>query len=59
MCGVVNHLLNVCKSAICKMEYWQVQLIEEFVAREDEGMNNVSYENEKKLVGVTLYFYMG
>ena len=47
MCAVANHLLNVCKSAICKIEYWQFQLIEELVAREDEDMNNILYEREK------------
>ena len=27
--GIASHLLNVCKSAICKTEYLQVQLIEQ------------------------------
>ena len=33
-CGVANQLLNVCKSAICKTEYLQVQLIKQVVATE-------------------------
>ena len=33
-CALASHLLNVCKSAICKMEYLEVQIIEHVVARD-------------------------
>ena len=46
-CGVANHLINVCKSAICKMEYLQVQLIEHAVAREGEDIDKIFWESVK------------
>ena len=46
-CGVANHLLNVCKSNLCKMKYLQVHLNEQVVAREDEDFDNNLWEGEK------------
>ena len=46
-CGVANHLLNVCKSAICKTEHLQVQLIEQVFARKGEDMR--FYVKEKNI----------
>ena len=46
-CGVANHLLNVCKSAICKTEYLQVQLIEQVFARKGEDIDKILWEREK------------
>ena len=40
-CGVAGHLLNVCKSATCKTEYLQVQLIEHVFVREGEDADKV------------------
>ena len=45
-CGVGNHLLNVCKSAICKTEYLQVQLIKQVFAREGEDIDKILLESE-------------
>ena len=46
-CGVASHLLNVCKSATCKTEYLQVQLIEHVLVREGEDADKVLWEREK------------
>ena len=46
-CGVAGHLLNVCKSATCKTEYLQVQLIEHVLVREGEDADKVLWETEK------------
>ena len=46
-CGVAKHLLNVCKSAICKTEYLQVQLIEQVFARKGEDIDKILWEREK------------
>ena len=46
-CGVANHLLSVCKPAIFKMEYVQVQLIELVVAIEGEDIDKILWEKEK------------
>ena len=46
-CGVAKHLLNVCKSAICKTEYLQVQLIEHIFARKGEDIDKILWEREK------------
>ena len=46
-CGVANHLLNVCKTAIYKTEYLQVQLIQQVFARKDEDIDNIFQEREK------------
>ena len=46
-CGVANHLLNVCKTAIYKTEYLQVQLIQQAFARKDEDIDNILQEREK------------
>ena len=40
-CGVANHLLNVCKSAICKMEFEQV------FPRKGENIDRILWEREK------------
>ena len=40
-CGVTSHLLNVYKSATCKTEYLQVQLIEHVLVREGEDADKV------------------
>ena len=45
-CGVASHLLNVCKSATCKTEYLQVQLIKHVLVREGEDAK-VLWEREK------------
>ena len=50
-CGVANHLLNVCKSAICKMEYLQVQLIEPVFARKGEDIDKILWDRKKILEG--------
>ena len=39
--GVTSHLLNVYKSATCKTEYLQVQLIEHVLVREGEDADKV------------------
>ena len=44
--AAANRLLNVCKSVICKTEYLQIQLIEQFV-REDEDIDKILLEREK------------
>ena len=41
------HLLNVCKSATCKTEYLQGQLIERVLVREGEDADKVLWEREK------------
>ena len=41
-CGVVNHLLNVCKS-----EYLQVPLIEQVFARKGEDIDEILWKREK------------
>ena len=46
-CGVASHLLNLCKSATCKTEYLQVQLIEYVFVREGEDVGKVLWEKEK------------
>ena len=46
-CGVANQLLNVCKSAIWKTEYLQVQLIEQVFARKGENIDKILCEREK------------
>ena len=45
-CGVASHLLNVCKSATCKIEYLQVQLIEHVLVREGKNVDKVLRERE-------------
>ena len=40
-CGVTSHLLNVYKSATCKTEYLQVQLIEHVLVSEGEDADKV------------------
>ena len=40
-CGVASHLVYVCKSATCKTEYLQVQLIEHVLVREGEDADKV------------------
>ena len=45
-CGVANHLRNVCKSATCKIEYLQVQLIEHVLVREGEDADKVLWERK-------------
>ena len=46
-CGVASHLSNVCKSAICKTQYLQVQLIEQVFARKGEDIDKILWEKEK------------
>ena len=46
-CGIANHLLNVCKSAVCKAVYLQVQLIEQVFARKGEDIDKMLWEREK------------
>ena len=46
-CGVASHLLNVCKSAACKTEYLQAQLIEHVFVREGQDVDKVLWEREK------------
>ena len=46
-CGIASHLLIVCKSATCKTEYLQVQLIEQVLARKGEDGDKVLWECEK------------
>ena len=46
-CGVANHLLNVCKSAISKTEYLQVQSIEQVFARKGADTDKILWEKEK------------
>ena len=53
-CGVANKLLNVCKSAICKTKYLQVELIEQ-VFREGKDIDKILWER-KILAGATIYF---
>ena len=45
-CGVASHLANVCKSAKCKTEYLQVQLIEHVLVTEGEDADKVLWERE-------------
>ena len=45
--GVASHLVYVCKSATCKTEYLQVQLIEHVLVREGEDADKVLWEREK------------
>ena len=40
-CEVANHLLNVRKSASCKKEYLQAQLIEQVFARKGEDIDKI------------------
>ena len=47
-CGIASHVLNVCKSATCKIEYLQVQLIEHVFVREGEDVDKV-YEKGKNI----------
>ena len=44
---VASHLLNVCKSAKCKIKYLQVRLIENVLVREGEDADKVLWEREK------------
>ena len=44
---VASHLLNVCKSAKCKIKYLQLQLIEHVLVREGEDAGKVLWEREK------------
>ena len=46
-CGVANHLLNVCKSTICKTDYLEAQLIEQGFARKGEDSDKILCEREK------------
>ena len=46
-CGVASHLSSVCKSAICKTEYLQVQLNEQDFAREGEDIVKILWESGK------------
>ena len=46
-CAVVNHLLSVCKSIICKTEYLQVQLIKYVLATEGEDVDKILWKREK------------
>ena len=46
-CGVLNHLLNVCKSATCKTKYLHVQLIEHIFVSEGEDADKVFWGREK------------
>ena len=44
-CGVANHLLNVCKSAICKTEYLHLPRFygkEKNIGRRNSGLNSIS-----------------
>ena len=45
--GVASHILNVCKSATCKTEYLQVQLIGHVLVREGEDVDKVLWEGKK------------
>ena len=46
-CGVVSHLLNVCKSATCKTKYLQVQLIEHIFVSKEEDTDKVLWDRGK------------
>ena len=46
-CGVANNLLNVSKSALCKAEYFQLQLIEQVFVRKGEDIDKILWETEK------------
>ena len=46
-CEAASNLLNNCKSATCKTEYLQVQLIEQNFLREGEDVEKVLREKEK------------
>ena len=46
-CGVVKHLLNVCRSSTRKFEYLQVQLIENVSVQNDDDIDKVLWEREK------------
>ena len=46
-CGVASHFLNVCKSATCKTEYLQVQLVEHAFVREGEDADKELWQREK------------
>ena len=46
-CRVASHILNVCKSAACKTEYLQLQLIEYILVRKSEDADKVLWEREK------------
>ena len=46
-CGVVNHLLNVCRSSTRKFEYLQVQLIEKVSVQNDDDIDKVLWKREK------------
>ena len=45
--GVVSHLFNVCKSAICKTECLQVQHIEHVFVRKGEDLDKLLREKKK------------
>ena len=42
-----SHLLNVCKSATCKTEHLQLQLIEHAFVREGKHVEKLLWEREK------------
>ena len=46
-CGVVNHLLDVCRSSTGKFEYLQVQLIEKVSVQNDVNTDKFFWEREK------------
>ena len=45
--STVHQLLNVCIFAIVKMEYLQIQLIEQAVAKDGEDIDKILWEREK------------
>ena len=53
---VASHLLNVCKSAKCKIKYLQVRLIENVLVKEGEDAGKVFVGEGEILAGPTLYF---
>ena len=46
MCGVGNHLLNVCRSSASKFEYLQVQLIEKVSVQNNDDIDIVLWERK-------------
>ena len=46
-CGVVNHLLNVCRSSATKFEYLQVQLTEKVSVQNRDDIDKFLWEKEK------------
>ena len=47
MCGVTNHLLNVCCSSARKFEFLQVQLTEKVSVQNEDNVDKVLWEREK------------